>query len=1075
MRIKGVRLASGLAVALVGVAAEKAFAADVTISTATTTPLETSAPDGNSPGNVSITSAGSITIDEGETAVTVNSNNNVTNSGLIASEDADNTTGILIEGGFTGTINNEGRINLLEDYTLEDDDDDGNVDGPWAEGEGRNGIWLQSGPTHTGNILTSNTSSITVEGANSAGIRLDALLTGNLTSNGAISVAGDNGRGIAINEGVTGDVNITGTLNLRGENSVAVEINGALQGALNINGTHSISGYHSTSRPSAERIEDFDPDDLLQSGGFLELHYSVAEGVTLQGTGVEDDEDDDGDGDTEEEGDTNDDVSTNITVYSGAPAIWIAPDAAAPQALVLGNTGRGYGFVNRGTVAANGVYDGFDTTTIRVEGAGGATTTLFGGLLNDGTLTTLAAEAESYGIYVGDDAIVPTIVNRKAISTRTVAETMQTSYGVFIGSGANVGSLSNSGIISAQLLGEVGDAVAIIDQSNTLATITNTGTIQSQVLATDNDLTDDVFPEVTGNSVAIDVSASTIGVTVNQLEDTEFNDDDDEDDDENARPPVRIVGDVRFGSGADTLNVQEGFVIGGISFGAGADTLIIDNDASVIGSITDSDGLLSIDVIDGQLGIGRGTLNITTAHFGEDAELGVVLSPTAGESTVIIASGTVTFDEGAIINPVIPAGLPETGSHIFLTANGGLIGGENVERVVTGEGSPFIYNTSVAIADSDANSLEASYVLKTTQELGLNINETAAFSPILTALRTNDDASQAFANLTTEDEFFDAYGDLLPNYAGAAAELAATAIQQGQSATTNRLATTRLQEIEEVSVWAQEIGYGLTREPEDYGVEYRGSGFGFAFGIDGPLNSGGLFGLSASFIASEVEEPGRVDGELAASIGQLNAYLGTAMGPVDLDFVVGGGVGQMRSRRVVAIGEDFEETAEAEWMGYEGHGAVRASAPMRSGRFIVTPQAALSYVYLAEEGYTEEGGGSAIDYEIDETTSQRLWGDVGVEFATRFGRAGATQLMPRAFVGYRANLIDEAAERDVRFVSGPDTEFTLIDETTGSGGALVGLGFDATNGYSTFSLSYEGEYGDQLTRHSLNAALRFRF
>ena len=45
----------------------------------------------------------------------------------------------------------------------------------------------------------------------------------------------------------------------------------------------------------------------------------------------------------------------------------------------------------------------------------------------------------------------------------------------------------------------------------------------------------------------------------------------------------------------------------------------------------------------------------------------------------------------------------------------------------------------------------------------------------------------------------------------------------------------------------------------------------------------------------------------------------------------------------------------------------------------------------------------------------------------------------------------------------------------GDGGPLIGIGFDATNGYSTFSLGYEGEFSDQIERHSLNAAIRFRF
>jgi uncharacterized protein with beta-barrel porin domain len=536
---------------------------------------------------------------------------------------------------------------------------------------------------------------------------------------------------------------------------------------------------------------------------------------------------------------------------------------------------------------------------------------------------------------------------------------------------------------------------------------------------------------------------------------------------------VRINGDILFGTGADTLSLAAGDMIGAVSFGAGADNFVISNGAQYIGRVTDTDGALNINVIKGKLGLVAGQLNITSAQFGAESDLGVVLSTDPLQTTSIIASGTVTFTNGAKITPLMPAGLPDSGAHIFLTANL-LQGGQFVERTLTGAGAPWIYDTRIEIAPSDANSLQASYVLKSTTALGLNANEAIAFNPVLTALRTDSKASLAFANLVDETSFFDAYQDLLPNYASAAAELAATAIQQGQSASTNRLATTRLRDIDEVSVWAQEIGYGLEREPESFGVKYRGSGFGVAGGIDGPLDNGGILGVSASFIASEVEEPGRVDGEISAAVGSLNAYLGTAMGPIDLDIVAGAGVGQMRSRRFVEIGDNFEAMSEAEWWAYEGHGSIRASAPMRAGWFVTTPQVALSYVALAEQGYTEEGGGTAVDYEVDDTVSQRLWGDAGVEFSGRFNMGAETKVAPRLFLGYRANLIDEAAERTVRFVSGGG-DFTLTDETLGNGGPLVGIGFDATNGFSTFTLGYEGELGDQLQRHSVNASLRFRF
>ena len=62
----------------------------------------------------------------------------------------------------------------------------------------------------------------------------------------------------------------------------------------------------------------------------------------------------------------------------------------------------------------------------------------------------------------------------------------------------------------------------------------------------------------------------------------------------------------------------------------------------------------------------------------------------------------------------------------------------------------------------------------------------------------------------------------------------------------------------------------------------------------------------------------------------------------------------------------------------------------------------------------------------------------------------------------------------MRFASG-GTDFTLMDEPLDEGAPIAGIGIDASNGYSTFSLSYEGEFGDQIERHSVNAAIRFRF
>lgn len=1079
MRISRVSLA-GL-VALFGASAAKEAAADdLTVTTAQTNPVTTAAANNGTAGSVTVNSGGSILVGAGQAAVTMNDpgrNVTVNAGGIVGSNDANNTNGIQLNNGFSGNVAINGAVNLLENFTLADTDNDGDLDGEYAAGTNRNGIFLQPG-AFTGDITIGTTGSINLEGNNSAGIRLDGRLTGNLSSAGVLSIVGDDTNGIALNGGaaggVTGNVTINGVMAVRGENTTGLLVGAPIGGALNIAAQITSTGYHSTSRPlTAAAAALLDADDLLLSGSAVNVQAGVAGGITFRGTGVEDDTDDDGDGITEAAGDADDDASAAITTFSSAPAVLIRPNATTPLNIVIGPTASGFGIVNRGAINSTGIFDNIDSAGVRIEGVGAATVTTANGLRNDGSITTTAFEANATGVYIGAGASVPTIENRKSVDVRVTSEANDIAASFWFAPNATVNTFVNTGTIQTQLFGETGSTYGIRDQSGTLTSITNSGTIVSQLIVTDGDLTDNITPPITGPSVAIDVSANTTGVTFNQIADAAFTDDDSTDDDIGSRPLVQTVGSIFFGSGADTVNLLAGTIVGNMSMGAGLDTFIINNGASYAGRLSDADGQLNIDVINGDLGLAGGAVNITTGRFRADSNLAVLLATNPLDSTVITATGNVTFDPGAVITPVIPVGLPTSGTHVFLTA-GSLTGASNVTRVVTGAGSPFIYNLAIEVAPGNPNSLQAAYLLKSTTQLGLDNNEATAFNPIITALRTDDIASIAFANLQTEAEFRDAYEDLLPNYSAAAAELAATAIQQMQSATTNRLAAARVRDNHEVSAWAQEIGYGLNRDPQTFGLAYRGYGFGFAAGIDGPLNNGALFGLSMSFIASEVTEPGRADGELATSLGQANAYLGTSMGAIDLDFVAGFGGGKINSRRFVEIGS-FEAIPEADWWTYEGHGAIRASMPLSMGSWLVaTPYGALTYVFMNEQGYDETGGGTAIDLSVDSTTSQRLWADAGIEFAARFGRSGQTMVQPHIMLGYRANVLDEAAERTLRFSSGGPA-FTLIDETTGSGGPLLGLGIDATNGFSTFTLRYEGEFGDELQRHSLNAAIRFRF
>lgn len=1063
-------------VSLAAAAASPALA-DVTISDDRTAPVATSAINNGAADNIIVDAQGSVIVQSGA-ALTIDSNNTVTNNGELGSEDDSDTTGVLIEGGVVTTFTNAGLIELNETFTATDSDNDGDLDGQFAQGSNRVGVWLSGPGAVTGDLTFSSASRINIEGNASAGIRLDSALDGDLSLNGSVSVLGDNAFGVDVNSAISGDFVQEGTISAQGANSSGIDIGADIGGAFRIRGTIQATGFRTTTRSSsADVLSKLDADDLLTGGAAVAVRGSVAGGVLVDGVGVEDDQDDDGDGIPEvgpdssvtTDDDANDDTSASLLSFGSAPALLVTTNGAdATLGAVVdsraGFAGLSYGLVNRSTISGNGVYDNFEAYGVRIAGAGANTVTIAGGFLNDGAVLASAVSADATAFYAGQGAVAPTILNRGRMSAQVSSSDPDVAYGARIAAGAGVSAFDNRGGVSATIVGDNGDAIAFIDETGGVVSITNSGSIAATAQASEDGFN--------GETIAIDVSANATGVTLLQIPTITFTDDDTTD--VGSAHDVEIVGDVRFGSGGDAFSVQAGEVSGDIFFGAGADSLFIDGGAFVSGRLNDSDGALAINVADGELDVTGGALNLTSAAFGADSVLRVAVSANAANSALLNASGTISFADGALVAPILVDGLPTDGSVVFLRA-GNLVGGDLVSRTLSGEGIPFVYNIEIGVSLSDPNALEARYALKTAQELGLDVNEAAAFASVIDALRRDQTASVAFSNVDTQQEFAEAYNQLLPNFAAGSAELAVTAVAQGQGATANRLSTARMSGFAHDSAWVQEIGYKVERDAPSFGVDYEGQGFGFAAGVDGPLSPGVLFGLSVAFSTSEVEEGGR-GGVISTSLGQLNAYLGGGLGPFEWDLIGGVGAAQMSSDRQVSF-SGFSATAEADWMTYEGHGLAQIGLPLRLGdRFTITPRANIVYIGLREDAYEESGGGAAIDLAIEEASTSRSWADAALDFSWRFGdaRRGGAEFTPKLSVGYRSNIIDDPAERTITYVSG-GAPFTLIDEEIGDGGMVAGLTLSGGGEHSQVSLMYEGEFGDQIDRHSLNASVRFRF
>ncbi len=393
-----------------------AFYADAqqTISGSQTTPVTTA-----KGGDVTISSSGSITVTSGA-AVTINSNNTVDNEGTITGNDGKGMTGILVTTGATGSITNDGSINIT-DSTLA-------TTLPLTQGENRYGIQIAAPSAFVGSITNAAAGDITVRGNDSAGIYVNTGgVTGSITDAGTMGITGDRSFGILTNAGatITGGIAISNTITALGNGAGGLKLNGAVGGELDISSTIRSDGYFSgdviVSRPTS--FTGLTLANVQQSGSAVYVGGNVGGGILV-------------------------DTGGEVLTFGSAPALAVSPGAGASS--TIGVTAAGAAGISIvGSVTANGIFDNVVSTAMEIGGGGGSAT-VNGGIDISGKVDSTSYSANANGIVIG--------------------------------AGANVSSLTNSGTIQSVVnLGRDGTtgglSTAILDYGGALSSITNTGTI----------------------------------------------------------------------------------------------------------------------------------------------------------------------------------------------------------------------------------------------------------------------------------------------------------------------------------------------------------------------------------------------------------------------------------------------------------------------------------------------------------------------------------------------------------------------------------------------------------------------
>ncbi len=1042
--------------------------------------VQTSTENNGEACDVTIASGGQVTTTSGS-AVIMDSDNSITVAGQILSTDANNTTGIELQGGNSGSLILSGAISLSENYEAADSNGDGAPDGALAEGSGRTGILISGASPVIGSIDTASSSSIGVEGNDSYGFRLlsTAGLTGDINLGGTISVLGGaaNGRSsraVSIEGDVTGDINQSGQITVVSEGGSAIAVAGDVSGGLTNSGTISNTGFRFNSRNNfTSRPDAFIGSNTAQGGSAIQINGNVSEGVYLQRDPIFDAET------GEATGAFN--GSSVVAQQGSAPAILF--DGNGTTIMIgrvvpitnAGSTIYNYAFVNQGTVSADAVIDDTSATTLEVREA-----TLEGGISNSGVMTAATyrsgtdAEADTAlarVVVLGDQAIADQIRNTGTMIASAAENTTLiyadidnplppqslTAVAIDVEDNAAIRSIVNSSLIQASIVGRDGTAVAIRDASGTITVIDNQGSIRATALNSDpraNELTN-------FTTIALDLSANTSGVTLNQSA---------------GENTPEIIGDVLLGSGNDDVNLSSGSLTGDLAFSSGDDSISMSGGSTYTGTLTNSGGLV-ISVTDGST-LAQTTatpINATSASFDGTSTFRPTIDGVSGIASTLNTTGDITFADGAGISPSLASIIdPNDNTFTVLNAGGALNLGGSLETLLAFD-SPFLYNSTFQIDPNNPNALLVTFDLRPVSELGLDGVQAGSFDAAFGAMTANPALAQSFLQITDGTEFRNGLNQLLPEFAAAARHFVLANVDGAVGAVGSHLDNARRSQDKSGGAWIQEFTYFADRDLAGLSEQYRGFGFGFTGGIDTAFGPFHTAGVNIGFASTEIEDVVGMDDPMDVMTYQAGLYAGLETGDFSLDIYGGGGANDFDQTRNVSI-RDFSESADASWSGTHVNGSIRGGYDITLGKkFWMRPAFSVDYLRLKEKGYNETStlNDPSIALSVEGRTSEQAGATAMLNLGANF-QGRRTWLRPSIRAGYRNEFINDGVSTTYGFI-GQDRLANLTSEPFPDDGFLLGFSVAAGSGYSSFGFDFDSDIRDGFIRHTGRIVLRMIF
>ena len=939
-------------------------AGPTTISTSTTTPVATSAT-----GDLTISSPGSIVPSTAGTpgapvaAVTIDSNNSVTNNGVLGSSTGfSNTIGILGLGGEAGSISNAGTISLIEDVSKYADtnkdgilDSNGTVIGQYSAFQNRYGIELSGAGGFTGSLT--NTATINVDGDNSAGIFINTPLIGNLTTSGAITVVGGNyydlntpanldtttSYGIRAAAPITGNVSISGTVGVTGRAATGVSLEQGVTGQFEaFSGQITASGFRTLTVPTDTALlailyngTPTSDSELMLGGPAVHISNGVTGGISIDAYVPA----------VAASGSTPAVAAIGagaLDSYGSAPALLVDGAGAIGQ-----YKSTGYSIIIGGDVSGAGTY-AYDSTHTPISATGmliGGSIAVNHGIDITGTVSATSVSidpvttAGATAIHFANTATTPEIDvgYGAAIGASARATNAPNVVAIKVDPTASVGAIVNNGVIQAIIGsystttngvpnpttgGTSGYATVIADQGGGLTSLVNHNVISASFSPATGST-------VTGSTIALDLRAGTSPTTITQAtissSDPAF-----------AAavtasaaagttltaPVPSITGDLLFGSGGTALSVQAGTVTGAISYGNGSNVLNIGTTLSAVpanailvkGALVNT-GSLAVDVAYGALSLTNNT-GVAIARTSDNPAgiTGAALTgPVHLTSLHVGSAGSLIFTANpttGLNDQFVVAGTAQLDASAQI--------GLSLTSKVTGPATYTLISAGTLNATSISQALLGSIPYLYT---GVINTVTGAGGSVSISIAPKT-AAQAGLNPAETSAFNAFFADFDKESATSSAVLGKTSkatltklydqflpdyaggpfetMMVGQQAIARAESEGPLKlRSDEARGWVQEISYVNDRQTSSSVNGYNASGFGAAAGFEEATDDGAV-GVAAAFLTNAIHDGVQVpDSTLSASVVEAGVYWRSAGPGLNASASLNAGWAFFESRRLV--------------------------------------------------------------------------------------------------------------------------------------------------------------------------------